>query len=258
MIYTGSLCSLKLVPRISNFGIIVDCGDQCGPASSFPYNGQCANLFNTLGIVNCNQPECSQRVYDLSACITTDTATNNTDSLCILRLLPHPENVQITVNCGDQCGLASSLQYDGRCANFFNTLGIERCYQTECNQTEYDLSACITASTEITTTTVRSHTTTNQNANCQCNRDRDAHTNSIATTGRSVTQACTPTIVYRTETINGSGMVKDNQPLPLIAALTIIIVILIMLLVTVSIALIWTCWKPKLKRGLKRDKQQAR
>ena len=168
----------------------------------------------------------------------------------------HIGSIGIIVECGGQCGPTSAFQYDGRCANFFNTLGIEQCNQTECNQTEYDLSACITASTEISTTSVRLYTTTNQNADCQCNRDRDTHTNNIATTGQSVThQACTPTIVYRTETINGSRMVEDNQ---LIAALTIIIVILIVLLVTVSIALIWTCWKPKLKRGLKRDEQQAR
>ena len=83
-------------------------------------------------------------------------------------------------------------------------------------------------------------------------------TNSITTTEQSVTQACTPTIVYRTETIGGSGTVVDNQPLTVIAALTIIIIVLVMLLVTVSISLIWTCWKPKLKRGLKRGKQQVR
>ena len=179
------------------------------------------------------------------------------------------------------------IAYDNQCTNFFNTLGIEQCnYQESCNQTVYDLSTCINANTEINTTVL--HTTTNQNTDyqynrdgdavtssiatteqsqactptivyrtdcpvCQCNRDRDAVTNNIATTGQS--QTCTPT---RTETIDGSRMVEDNQPLAVIAALTIIIIVLVMLLVTVSIALILTCWKPKLKRGLKRDKQQAR
>ena len=295
ILYTDSLCSLELDPRTDNVRVIIDCGDQCRLPSANEYDdSQCTNFFNTLGIEDCNQRECNQRVYNLNACITADTeinATNSIDSLCTLRLVPRTGGIGIIVNCGGQCGPdISILNNDDRCANLFNTLGIEQCnYQESCNQTVYDLSTCIIASTEINTTVLQ--TTTNQNTDsqynrdgdavtnsiatteqaqactptiiyrtdcpvCQCNRDRDAVTNSIATAGQSL--ACTPTTVYRTETIDGSRMVEDNQPLAVIAALTIIITVLVMLLVTVSIALILTCWKPKLKRGLKRDKQQAR
>ena len=257
-IHTGSLCSLELATRNRDIGFIFNCGDQCRLTSSIAHDSQCTNLFNTLGIERCNQRECDQRVYNLTACITVDNeinATNAIDSLCTLRLVPRIGGVGINVNCGDQCGPSSSFQYDSRCIKHFNSLGIQQCNQPECNQTVYDLSTCITADTEINTTTL--YTTTNQNTDCQCNRDRDADTSSIATTGQS--QACIPTIVYITETIDTTEVINSstNQQSTAIVALATIIAILIVLLVIISVALIWTCWILKTK-GTRKSQNQYR
>ena len=163
-----------------------------------------------------------------------------TDSLCSLQLAPRTGDVGIIVDCGNQCTLASSFLYHGQCTDLFSALGIQRCNQQECSPKIYNLSACITAETEINTMY-----TTNQNANCQCNRDRDAVTNSIAST-------YIPTInVYRTDTINRTEAQnincttkpqsnKEGQYQVIIRAL---VGLLAVLLVVVIIPWIWICWK---------------
>ena len=76
-IYTDSLCSLQLVPRTGDVGYVINCSGQCTAASSFQYS-QCVDLFNILDIQHCNQPECSSKTYNLSACITAETGINTT------------------------------------------------------------------------------------------------------------------------------------------------------------------------------------
>ena len=182
------------------------------------------------------------------------------------------------------------MNNDDRCENLFTTLEIEQCnYQESCNQTVYDLSTCITASIEITTTVL--HTTTDQFTDYQYNRDGDAVTNSIATTEQSVTEAFTPTIVYRTDcqcyrdrdvdtnstttteqsqaytpttlyrtkTIDRTEVANSstNQQSIAIVALAIIVAILIVLLVIISVALIRTCWILKTK-GARKSQNQYR
>ena len=53
-------------------GIIINCSGNCSLASSFQ-NYQCVDLFNELGIQQCNQASCTPRTYNLSACITPET-----------------------------------------------------------------------------------------------------------------------------------------------------------------------------------------
>ena len=57
----------------------IDCGGQCRSSSSYLY-GQCVDFFSALGIQDCNQGQCESKIYNLSACITTETAINPTSS----------------------------------------------------------------------------------------------------------------------------------------------------------------------------------
>ena len=51
-------------------GITVDCSGQCTFTSIYQ-NYQCVDLVNDLGI-QCSQPSCSTRVYNLSTCVTAE------------------------------------------------------------------------------------------------------------------------------------------------------------------------------------------
>ena len=57
---------------MQSIGITINCSGNCSLASSFQ-NYQCVDLFNELGIQQCNQASCSPRTYNLSACITPVT-----------------------------------------------------------------------------------------------------------------------------------------------------------------------------------------
>ena len=157
------------------------------------------------------------------------------------------QRVGIVIDCGSQCGSSSSYLY-GQCADFFSALGIEDCYQGQCESKIYNLSACITTENVINTTY-----SANQNANCQCSRCRDDDTNTIATTDQP--QACTPT---KTETVKETVVVNLSNQQSVIVALAIIVVILIILLVIVSVALMWTCWTFKINSATKSQYQQHR
>ena len=173
------------------------------------------------------------------------------DSLCSLKLYPREVVVGITVDCGGTCSFTTSAQTHW-CQDLINQLRVQQCNQADCNPTVYNLSACITAENGINTTY-----TTNQNANCQCNRDRDAATNSIATT-------YIPTNVYRTGTINrteAQNVLCTTKPLFNTEAQVVIgslVGLVMVLLVMAIIPWTWICWKSKVNRELKRDKQQAR
>ena len=52
-------------------GIVMNCGGLCTLSTAIQY-GQC-DFFSTLGIQNCNQRQCRPKIYNLSACITTET-----------------------------------------------------------------------------------------------------------------------------------------------------------------------------------------
>ena len=174
----------------------------------------------------------------------------HTDSLCSLQITPTVQHVTIAIDCGGQCRSSSSYLY-GQCADFFSALGIQDCNQGQCESKIYNLSACITTENEINTTY-----SANQNANCQCSRCMDDATNTVATTDQP--QACTPTIIYKTETVNETVVVNSRNQQSVIVALATIIVILIILLVTVSVALIWTCWTYKINSATKSQYQQHR
>ena len=53
---------------MQSIGIIINCSGNCSLASSFQ-NHQCVDLYNELGIQQCNQASCTPRTYNLSACI---------------------------------------------------------------------------------------------------------------------------------------------------------------------------------------------
>ena len=160
------------------------------------------------------------------------------------------QGVRITTDCGVQCNPSTLFMY-GQCADFFSALGIEDCYQGQCESKIYNLSACITMENEINTTY-----SANQNANCQCSRCGDDATNTVATTDQP--QSCTPTIIYKTETVNETVVVNSSNQQSVIVALATIVVILIILLVTVSVALIWTYWTYKINGATKNQYQQHR
>ena len=69
--HTDSLCSLQIIPRMRSIGFAFDCSGQCNIASAFQ-DYQCIDLLNELGIQQCNQAECSPRIYNLSACINVE------------------------------------------------------------------------------------------------------------------------------------------------------------------------------------------
>ena len=52
-------------------GFAFDCSGQCNIASVFQ-DYQCIDLLDELGIQQCNQAQCSPRIYNLSACITAE------------------------------------------------------------------------------------------------------------------------------------------------------------------------------------------
>ena len=169
--------------------------------------------------------------------------------------MPRTDNIGITFGCNGQCTITTQFQ-DNQCVNRFKELGIH-CNQTECSPRNFDLSACITAENEITTT--------NQNCNCQCSTrsNRDAVTSGIAVVQ---SKASTSTMVYRTETTSRTEAQNVSctiQPLSsteaqchrIIGALAGLVMVL---LVMAIIPWIWICWRFKLNRGLKRDIQQAR
>ena len=71
IVYTDSLCSLRLIPRMQGvLGITLDCNGQCALTSTFQTN-QCVDLVNDLGI-QCSQASCTTRAYNLSACVTAE------------------------------------------------------------------------------------------------------------------------------------------------------------------------------------------
>ena len=79
--YTDSLCSLQLIPRMQGIGFTFNCGAQCS-LTSYLLNEQCVDLINELGLQQyCSQTECSPRVYNLSACITPETGITIRDTL---------------------------------------------------------------------------------------------------------------------------------------------------------------------------------
>ena len=75
LLYIDSLCLLQLIPCMQSIGITIKCGGNCGLLSNFQ-NYQCVDLVNELGI-QCNQIQCSPRVYNLSMCISTETGAIN-------------------------------------------------------------------------------------------------------------------------------------------------------------------------------------
>ena len=122
------------------------------------------------------------------------------------------------MNCGGLCTLSTAIQY-GQC-DFFSTLGIQNCNQRQCRPKNYNLSACITTETAINPISSISH----------------INTNSIATTEQS--QATT-----------------EAQLKVVIGALRLV-GLLVVLLVMAIIPWIWICWKFKVNKGSKRDKEQ--
>ena len=62
-----------------SLAITINCGGQCTVASSFQAH-QCEDLVNELGIPQCNQAECSPRLYNLSACTNAENEVNITDT----------------------------------------------------------------------------------------------------------------------------------------------------------------------------------
>ena len=169
-----------------------------------------------------------------------------TDSLCSLEINPTMQSIGIVMNCGGLCTLSTAIQY-GQC-DFFSTLGIQNCNQRQCRPKNYNLSACITTETAINPTSSTSH----------------VNTNSIATTEQP--QTTTTTIVHRaiTETAgrtDAQDISCTTKPLSsrevqaLIGALVGLVMVL---LVMAIIPWIWICWKFKVNKGPKRDKQQKR
>ena len=61
-----------------SLAITINCGGQCIVVSSFQAH-QCEDLVNELGIPQCNQAECSPRLYNLSACTNVENEVNITD-----------------------------------------------------------------------------------------------------------------------------------------------------------------------------------
>ena len=209
-----------------------------------------------------------------------------TDSLCSLQLVPHTGAVGIIIDCSGQCSSASSFQYS-QCKNLFNTLGIERCIQPQCNPKIYNLSACITQSEAGINTT----DTINQTHTRQCSSDRDSIFSNTMTEDQP--QLCTPTTVYRTETVNRTVATTVTvtaatyqlhsavahsiscTPTPTLsiiptpptsttntsgaaAALGTLVALLMLLLIVVTTALVWTSWKLKTKEETKSLLRQSR
>ena len=111
-----------------------------------------------------------------------------TDSLCSLRVTPRILNVGITINCGSQCSLGSSFQYNGQCVDLFDELGIQQCTQAECNTRIYNLS--------ITREFINEATPSDMSI--QANAMDDV-TNDMT---MEQSQASIPTTVHRPETTN--------------------------------------------------------
>ena len=58
--------------------ITIDCGGQCTVVSSFQAH-HCEDLVSELGIPQCNQAQCSPRLYNLSACTNAENEVNIID-----------------------------------------------------------------------------------------------------------------------------------------------------------------------------------
>ena len=91
-------------------GIIVDCSDQCRPASSFQY-GLCIDLFNTLGIEQCNLESCSSVVYNLSGCITEETGITTTSQNAVCQCSSDREAVPNDITMGQSQVGTSTVIY---------------------------------------------------------------------------------------------------------------------------------------------------
>ena len=110
-VYTciDTLCSLRLMPNMHTVGITMDCGGQCSLISNYQ-NDVCVNLFNELGIQQCNQTQCSPRVYNLCACnteagIITTTAEKpqtSTPTICRNKIINRTVTTVITVTTANQ------------------------------------------------------------------------------------------------------------------------------------------------------------
>ena len=159
-------------------------------------------------------------------------------------------NVRITIDCGDQCRPSSSYLYD-QCVDFFSALGIEDCNQGQCESKIYSLSACITMENEINTTY-----SANQNANCQCSGPKTTE-QPQATTTTIVHRAITET-AGRTDAQDISCNTKPLSSREVQALIGALVGLVMVLLVMAIIPWIWICWKFKVNKGLKRDKQQKR
>ena len=111
------------------------------------------------------------------------------------------DSIGVTVRCGSQCNFGSSLQ-NNMCGDLYSEFGIQQCNQASCSPRIYNLSACVNEATRNTTRV--SPTVPNEPLTpCECDTpgsgDPDDFTNDMTI---EQPQICTPTTVYRTETVN--------------------------------------------------------
>ena len=173
----------------------------------------------------------------------------HTDSLCSLQIDPTVRDVRITIDCGGQCRPSSNFNY-AQC-DFISALGIEHCNQGQCESKSYNLSTCITTGNEINTIY-----SAIQNANCHCSGPKTTE-QPQATTTTIVHRAITET-AGRTDAQDISCNTKPLSSRGVQALVGALVGLVMVLLVMAIIPWIWICWKFKVNKGLKRDKQQKR
>jgi hypothetical protein len=180
----------------------------------------------------------------------------HTDCLCSLRLVPRQHEVGITFNCGGQCSFVTSSS-NHLCGELIDELEIE-CNQAECSTRVYNLSACANVENGIIVTGP-GNIMPNQIPTIDGNTNDMTMEQSQAATTTSVTVHSTTTeTTSRIETQDVSCATKPLSSREVQAVIGALVGLVVVLLVMATIPWIWICWRSKVNKGPKGDKQQIR